>query len=522
MSDETICYLVLAGVVVLFVWGRFPVELVAIGAALALWATDVLGLNQALAGFGDPTVIFIAALFVVSESLDATGVTAWAGQQLVARVGASRARLIVLMLLLVAGVTALISVNGAVAALLPVVAVTAVRLGRSPSRLLMPLAFGAHAGSLLALTGTPVNILVDNASHDAGAGGFNFFAFALVGIPLVAGTIVVVLLLGERLLPDRPAKRLSADFSRHARTLTEQYRLEDEVADELFTREAGVAEVVIRPRSALIGETVFPGMVTSSGELVVLAVQRHGEDVGPGEVELATGDTLLLQGTWSALDVQLEDPGVLVVDTPDELRRQVVPLGFRAKEAIGVLAAMVVLLATGLVPAAVAAILAACAIILLRVLTVDQAYRAISWTTVILVGAMIALSTAMTETGAAKDLADELVAALGDSGGYALLLGLFLLTAVLGQLISNMATALIVIPIALSAAAEIGVSPQPVLMCVAVAAAAAFLTPVATPANLMVMGPGGYRFGDYWKLGLPLLALYGVVSVLLVPVFWSF
>src|SRR3954447_760915 len=131
MSHTTICYLVLAGVVVLFVWGRFPVELVAIGAALTLWATDVLGLDQALAGFGDPTVIFIASLFVVSESLEASGVTAWAGQQLIARVGASRTRLIVLTLLLVAVVTAFISVNGAVAALVPVAAVTAVRLGRS-------------------------------------------------------------------------------------------------------------------------------------------------------------------------------------------------------------------------------------------------------------------------------------------------------------------------------------------------------------------------------------------------------
>jgi di/tricarboxylate transporter len=141
---------------------------------------------------------------------------------------------------------------------------------------------------------------------------------------------------------------------------------------------------------------------------------------------------------------------------------------------------------------------------------------------VILVGAMMSLSTAMVQTGAAADLADDLVRLIGDSGGYALLVGLFLLTAVLGQLISNMATALIVIPIAISAATEIGVSPQPVLMCVTVAAAASFLTPVATPANLMVMGPGGYRFGDYWKLGLPLLALYGIVAVLLVPVFWSF
>jgi di/tricarboxylate transporter len=135
---------------------------------------------------------------------------------------------------------------------------------------------------------------------------------------------------------------------------------------------------------------------------------------------------------------------------------------------------------------------------------------------------MISLSTAMLETGAAETLADGLVRIVGDAGPYALLLGLFLLTATLGQLISNMATALIVIPIAISAAADVGVSAQPVLMAVAVSAAASFLTPVATPANLMVMEPGGYRFGDYWKLGLPLLALFGAVAVLLVPVFWRF
>jgi di/tricarboxylate transporter len=111
---------------------------------------------------------------------------------------------------------------------------------------------------------------------------------------------------------------------------------------------------------------------------------------------------------------------------------------------------------------------------------------------------------------------------VGDAGPHALLLGLVLLTFALGQLISNMATALIVLPVAVSAADELDVSAKPVLMAVAVASAAAFLTPVATPANLMVMGPGGYRFGDYWKLGLPMLVLFGVVAVFLVPVIWSF
>ncbi len=520
MSDTTITFVVLAAVVVVFVWDYLPVAIVAVGVALSLWATGVLDLEQALAGFGDPTVIFIASLFVVSEALDAAGVTSWAGQELIARVGESRTRLVVLTMLLVALLTALISVNGAVAALVPVAVLTAVRLGRSPSQLLMPLAFGAHAGSLLALTGTPVNVIVSDAADEAGVGSFNFFEFALVGVPLVIGSIAIVVLFGERLLPTQKARASTRDFSDLARTLVDQYSLGDD-PDALVTRRSGLAEVVLPPRSALIGETVFPGMVTDSGDLVVLAVQRKGEDLS-GETQLAVGDTLLLQGSWGALEYHLDDPEVLVVDEPSLVRRQAVPLGPGAKRALVVLAGMVILLATGAVPPAAAGLIAACAMVVLGVLTTEQAYRGISWTTVILVGGMISLSTAMIETGAAEKLADGLVRIVGNAGPYALLLGLFLLTATLGQLISNIATALIVIPVALSAAAEMDVSAKPVLMAVTVAAAASFLTPVATPANLMVMGPGGYRFGDYWKLGLPLLALFGAVAVLLVPVFWSF
>jgi di/tricarboxylate transporter len=182
----------------------------------------------------------------------------------------------------------------------------------------------------------------------------------------------------------------------------------------------------------------------------------------------------------------------------------------------------VVWLAAGAVPPAVAGLLAAGAIVVGGALTIEQAYRGISWSTVILVAGMIPLSTAMTETGAAGKLADALVDVVGGAGPYMLLLGLFLLTAVLGQLISNMATALIVFPVALETAKDLDVSARPVLMCVTVSAAAALITPVATPANLMVLEPGGYRFSDYWKLGLPLLVLYGIVAVGLVPVFWRF
>jgi di/tricarboxylate transporter len=524
MSEIATTFAVIAGIVLLFIWGRLPVEVVAIGAAVVLWATGVLTLEQSLAGFGDATVIFIASLFVVSESLEATGVTAWAGQQLVNRAGASHARLLVLTMAVVAVLTAIITVNAAVAALLPVVVVAANRLGKTPSKLLIPLVFGAHAGSQLALTGSNVNLLVSGAAEDYGGAPFAFFEFALVGIPLLLGTVAIVVLLGDRLLPVRTPRKISADLSRHARTLVGQYGLGGGgVAESIaFNREIGLAEVVIPPRSPFVGEPVFRGMLTERGDLVVAAIQRRGEDIGDRDVELAVGDVLLLQGPWAALEEKAGDPGVLAVDDPEIVRRQAVALGLRAWEAILILVGMVVLLVTGVVPPAVAGLLAAGAVIVLGVLSIEQTYRAINWTTVVLVAALLPLSTAMFATGAAELVGNLLIDVVGGLGPYGLLIGLFVVTAVFGQLISNTATALIVIPIGVAAANELGVDIRPVLMTISVTAAAALLTPVATPVNLIAMGAAGYRFGDYWKLGILVMGVFFIVAVLVVPVFWPF
>jgi di/tricarboxylate transporter len=602
VSDIQIVFSVIAGVIVLFIWDRLPVITVCLGCALALWATGLLSIGQSLAGFGDPATIFVASLFVISAGLEITGVTAWAGQVLIAQAGESRARLLVFMMLLVGVLSALISLNGAVAALLPVIVVLAVRLGRPPSQLMMPLVFGGHAGSMLLLTGSPVNVLVMEASADAGAGGFGYFEFALAGIPLVIGCIAIAIFLGPILLPKRESKNLPPDLSRHAHTLVEQFRLSENVhavqvgkgsplegfdrsaldlaelsgrqglglmamktaegrpvdrdriaagdvlllkgdagaisevagklgvaeagarprdlAESLFNRRSGLAEVIVPPRSALIGQRFFQGMVTESGDLIVLGIQRQGETLSEG-ADLAAGDVLLLQGTWQALEERLDSPEVLSVNAPEIVRRQAVPLGQGAKQMVGIMAAMVVLLATGIVPPAVAGLLSAVAVILMGILTVDQAYRAVNWTTVILVGAMLPLATAMAETGAAELLADTIIAVAGDGGPRVFLAGLFVLTAVLGQVISNTATAIIIIPISIVAAEQMGISVQPVLMTVVIAAAGAFLTPVATPTNLMVMEPGGYRFGDYWKFGLPMMIWFLLVSVFLVPLIWS-
>lgn len=522
MAQSTTTFIILGVVVVLFVTNRIPVAIIAIGTSLALWATGVLDLDQATAGFGDPTVLFIAALFVVSEALDATGVTTWVGQQLIDRAGTGRTRIMVYMMIVAGLVTALITPNASVAALVPVVVIIAVRVGQNTSQLLIPLAFAAHAGALLALTGSPVSVIVSEAADDAGIGQFGFFEFALTGIPLLIGTIVIVIVLGPRLLPHRNAARMPADLTDLEATLSTHYRIDGEEFDSLFTRRFGASEVVVPPRSPMIGQRAYPGMRTDSGELVVVALLRDDRRVDDRDTRIIAGDTLLVRGTWQALSTQIEaDDGVLVVDEPDVVRRQVVPLGLGAKEAIAVLVVMIVLLATNALPPAVAGLGAAGALVLLGVLSVDQAYRAIGWTTVILVAGMIPLSTAMRITGAADDLANALVDVVGDAGPYPLLIGIFILTAVLGQLISNMATALIMIPIALSAAAELDVGAAPVLMSLNVATAAALLTPVATPANLMVMEPGGYKFNDYWKLGIVVMAWYFVIAVLLVPLIWQ-
>jgi di/tricarboxylate transporter len=524
MSDADITFVVLGVLVALFLWNRLPVELVAMAGTLALHAAGVLDLHATFAGFGDPTVIFIAALFVVSEGLDATGVTTWAGQARTAWAGPRRERLLALTLGLVAVVSALITVNGAVAALLPVAVVTAVRLAVPPSHVLMPVAFVASAGSMLALTGTPVNVIVSEAAESAGVGAFGYFSFALVGIPLVVGTIALSLLLGPRLLPRRTARTMPVDPARYTRGLIDDYRLRGGGAatPELFTRERGVAEVVVPPRSPLIDEPIFPGMMSTDGDLMVIAVRRGGRTVPETETRIVAGDTLLLGGPWSALDERVVEADLLAVDPPHLVRRQTVPLGRGAKSALAILAAMVVLLATGALQPAVATLLAAGAMVLLRIVPMQRAYTVISWTTVVLIAAMIPVSTAIRTSGGGDRLADALLDVVGGAGPHVLLVVLFVVTAVFGQLISNTATALIVIPVAVAAATELDVSPRPVLMSVAVAAAASFLTPIATPANMMVMGPGGYRFGDYWRLGLPMLALFFAVAVGLVPVIWAF
>lgn len=595
MSAATLSLLILGVAVALFVWDRLPVEIVAVGCALTLLFAGLIDTPTAFSGFGDPVIVFIAAMFVVGEGLEASGVTAWISDALSRVAGRTYRRLLVTVMALAAAVSAVITVTGSAAALLPVTVAVARAARLRPSRVLIPLAFAASAGSLLTMSGSPVNVIVHEASLANGGGGFSFLEFGLIGVPAVAATTLVCVLFGRRLLPKRTPTEAPVDFTDYVPTLVDHWAVDyrvwrltlpagapavgtvaDAVSgdsgvqvigaqaasgrvksaqdgmsvgdsivvggdphavmaladhrrltlaqvvdvrdDELINPTAGVAEVVIPPRSEWLGYEVFPGMVGWNG-LTVLAVRRRNADRGPRVTALEPGDMLLVHGQWEAID-GLDSHDMLVVESADDVRRQTVPFGPTAPWAIGILAVMVVLLAVGAMPPSVVAVLAAGAMVLTGVVRLERAYRAIPWQTVILIAALIPLSEAISSSGAADAIAKPIVDAVGDANPVLILAILFLLTATLGQFISNVATVLIVVPIALSTAAETGLSVQPILMTVAVAGAAALLTPIATPANLIVMNPGGYRFGDYWRLGLAVMLTWLVLALLLIPLFW--
>jgi di/tricarboxylate transporter len=603
MSGIVIVFLLILVALLLFIWGRVPPVIVAMGVSLALFLTGILPVEEALGGFGDLVVVLIASLFVIATGLEASGVTTWAGQWLIKQAGESRTRLMILLMLMAALFTSTISVNGTVAALLPLCVVLAVRLRIPTSQLLLPMVFATHGSTMLTLIGAPLNVIASSAAVDAGLGPIGFFEFAVAGIPMLLGSMVIILLTAKWLLPHTNGASLPADLSEHARTLVEQYKIEDglhrfrvrstsplvgaarekvdlsqyadlslvaiqeansgklltreslaegdllivrgnaqsagqlaeekhlaicseenpaTIADAIFNRASGLAEIVIPPRSKLIGETVFAGMTARDGELLVLAVQRGGEDVGAGAHTLAAGDHLLLQGGWQALDRHLADPQMLVVDSPEVVRRQAVPLGLGATEALAILGLLVILLASGLVPSAVAGLICAILMILVGVITVPQAYKGIDWNTCFLIGGMIPLSAAMTKTGAADLIADTLIRLLGNAGPRAFLGGLFVAASLIGCVINNTATALLFFPISIAMAHELGVSPMPFIVGIAIASHAALLTPIATPVNLMVMGPGGYKFSDYPKFGILLTIWWLIVALFIVPLYWRF
>jgi di/tricarboxylate transporter len=618
----TITFVFLILTIALFIWGKYRADLVAVLALIALYLFGILDTEQALSGFSNPTVIMLAALFVVGEGLTRSGLSGWMGGRLIRLGGKSELRLMVILLGGTALIGAFISNTGTVAIMMPIMVAAAWQIRGIPSQFLIPLAFVANIGGLLTLVGSPPNIIVSDVLAETGLRAFGFFEFGLIGLPLLLITLLFMVTIGRGLLPLRKALRQPVDLAVLTEHIAADHTLPDQLflmqvshdsmlagktlvearlgrdygvsilkidhpavdqggglesilqqlqADEtifqprahtvirandillvkgqpaavnklaadpsiglemldkreinlqeiLFTREMGLSEIVIAPRSQYIGQTITGAHFADRYNVQVLNILRQGKEIDLRKSVLEAGDVLLVRATWEQLELyKQESHNFVVIGSPEATSQQVVKLGPASLPAILSLLVMIGLLVTGVVPPVMAALIAAAMMVLGGSLNVKQASDAIVLNNVILLAALLPMSIALQVTGGADLIANGIVSFLGSTSEVFLIAGIFLLTSAITQVISNTAAAVLIAPIALQVALDLNYSPHAFLMAVAVAAATGFLTPFSTPTNLLVMTPGGYRFGDYARVGLPLLILILIASLLLLPVIW--
>ena len=634
-SSALLVFGILAVTILLFVSERLRLDVVALLALLALTLTGILTAEEALAGFADPIVLMIAGLFVVGDGLFQTGVARAMGRLPAKLAGDSEVRLLVVIMILVALLSGVMSSTGTVAVMLPVVMGLAWARDLSPSKLLIPLSVASLLGGMLTLIGTAPNIVVSQHLESLGREGFGMFAFTPVGLAMVVAGVTFMALVGRRFLPDRPSPsrpaastdaptlsdladdwelaptlfrvridpgsalvgttlgdaELPARFgvtvtqilegpaeerkrrprrgptlptrggpggpvegavvpALAATTLTAgqvlvlqgspdgvhrmvarlAVRLLDEgLEGDSTAPETGMAEVLLAPRARLLGRTLKEIRFRDRYQLGVVGIKRLGELVGEGpggaklgDVPLRFGDTLLVQGPWEKIrHLERERRDFIVAMAPREMSDALAPLG-RAPVAVVIMLGMMALLTLGVVPAVTAVLLAAVAMVLSGCLTVEDAYRSVNWESVVLIAGILPMATALEKTGGMDWLVVVLSGGLEGAGPLLLLAAIFILTSALSQVISNTATAVLLAPIASSLALGIGARPEPFLMTLAVAASTAFATPVASPVNTLVLGPGGYRFGDFFKVGVLLQAVILVITVILVPLLFPF
>ena len=596
-------FLLLGASVFAFVINRSRMDAVALLALLGLILSGILTVDEALAGFSEPSVILIAAFFVIGESLVRTGVAFRVGDWLVGKAGNSEVRLLVLLMLAVAGLGSVMSSTGVVAIFIPVALGIAGRIGIAPGRLMMPLAFAGLISGMLTLVGTPPNMVVNSELARAGHAGFGFFDFTPMGLVILLLGVVYMILVRRQVAPagtggpttaSRRLHDLAADYDLlgRARRLqvmpgspligqtlgTMQLRkrfganviaIERErrfgsamlttsanreiACDDVLTvafvhpeldlvrfcsemhlhqlafrhdyfsdtsRELGLAEVLVPPGSGLSGKSILELRMRSQRGINVVGLRRRGRPLSDGllEEQLKAGDTLLIAGTWKAirlLNAQTQD--FLVLTLPAEIA-EAAPAARRAPFALFSLAITVGLMIGGVVPNVVAALIGCMLMGAFRCIDMNGAYRAIHWQSLILIVGMLPFALALQKTGGIALIVDALLGVTGTASPRLVLASLFALTALVGLFISNTATAVLMAPVGIGLAAQLGVSPLPFAMTVALAASAAFMTPVSSPVNTLVIGPGHYRFVDFVRIGVPFTLLVMTVCVLLLPV----
>lgn len=608
-SDQLIVFAVLAATLGLFIWNRWRYDIVAIGALLVSTVTGIVPYEEAFMGLGHPAVISVAAVLVLSRGLLNAGVVDAMARHLT-RIG-DRPWIQVLTL---TGIVALCSgfMNnvGALALFMPVAVWMARQSGRSPSYLLMPLAFGSLLGGTLTLIGTPPNIIIAGYRREVADGPFGMFDFLPVGLAITLGGVVLIALLW-RLTPRREESggdqqlfeisayltelKLPEDSKYAGRTLHELMSAsgDDDVmvtalvrdgkhlrmpsmyevlrADDVLlveadsdrlksfldtthlelaadadgkaeaqetaeeekraekngdkpkqteadaaAKERALAEAIVTPHSSLVGTTATGLALRERYGVNVLAVARQGQRLHQrlSKIRFAPGDILLVQAREDQLQSTLTSIGCL----PLASRGLRITAPRQVLLASGIFAAALVLIAAGMLPAAVALVGGALAMVLVGLVPPGDIYKSIDMSIIILIAAMLPIGEALESTGGSRLIADALLQ-LGQSAPPAATVAILMAgVMLLSNVVNNAAAAVLAAPVAISLSRGMEASADPLLMAVAIGASCAFLTPIGHQSNTLVMAPGGYRFGDYWRLGLPLSI--GVVVIAVPVILW--
>ncbi|WP_312917970.1 SLC13 family permease [Stutzerimonas kunmingensis] len=604
-GEQLIVFGVLAATLVLFVWNRWRYDLVALGALLACALTGVVPADEVFSGIGHPAVISVAAVLVLSRGLLNAGVVDSVARRLM-QVGERPWAQVAALTGIVALSSGFMNNVGALALFMPVAIWMSRQSGRSPSYLLMPLAFGSLLGGTLTLIGTPPNLIIAGYRAEAGEAPFGMFAFLPVGAAVTVAGVLFIALLGWRLVPRRQEQEGNGDLFEISTYLTEvrvpesckyagrtlhalinavkdeadvqvialvrgderqrmpstyevlregdillveadsdslkalldvtgvelaanvdeqeekaqkeQEATEQAVEDEKTEKnhksrhgELTLAEAIVSPGSILVGTTASGLDLRERHGVNVLAVARQGQRLRQrlGKIRFASGDILLLQAREDALQSSLNSLGCL----PLASRGLSITTPRNVLLASAIFAITLACIAFGRVPAATALVTGALVMILVGLIPMGRIYDSIDMPVIVLVAAMLPVGEALESSGGSQLIAETLLD-LGQSLPAAATLALLMVAVMLiSNVVNNAAAAVLAAPVAISLARGMDVSADPFLMAVAIGASCAFLTPIGHQSNTLVMAPGGYRFGDYWRLGLPLSILVVLCAV---------
>lgn len=584
--EQGIVFATLVGSLVLFTTSVVRYDMIALLALMTLTVIGIVPAEEAFLGFGNPAVITVAAVLVISRSLENSGLVTIIGN-LVAKVGPNATLQVGALTSLVTLFSAFINNVGALALLMPVAIQLARNHARSPSFLLMPMAFGSLLGGMTTLIGTPPNLIISDFRRNLAGQPFRMFDYSHVGIVIAVVGVAFISLLGWRLVPKRRGQ---------------------ESRKNLFRIDNYVSEVIIEEGSDFVGQTIQQ-VSGPSEDVMIVGLIRDGSRVGrvseyvplrkgdelivradsetlpeyvenhklslsgehPTEEDLGADDLSLVEAVVTrysraerktAVGLRLHDRygasllgvarkgepmtgrlreiafqmgDVLLLQMPTDNRSEVLstlgllPLAERQISigrprrlilTISVFAVAQILSAIGIYPSAVTFSLAGLTLILCSVISLRDAYESIDWSIIVLLGAMIPVGQALETTGGANSIAQLMLSTSSNLGPPMLLVLVIAVTMLLSDVINNAAAAIVMAPVAMNIASGLNVSADPFLLGTAIGASCAFLTPIGHQCNTIVLGPGGYAFGDYWRLGIVVELIVLVVSVPLLLHFW--